>query len=437
MKADLIIVRAAQLLTLACGQGPRRGAAMADVRLIEDGAVAIRGGRIAEVGQTAEVLARYSATRVIEAGDKVVMPGFVDPHTHLVWAGDRAGEFSQRVTGATYMEIMVAGGGIMSTVRATRDAPQDALLAQSRARLDTMLAHGTTAAEVKTGYGLELSAEVRQLEAIHQLDRTHPVDLVPTFLGAHAVPVEYRDRPDSYIDLLVDVMLPAVQKTHSALCAVQVAPSGESGHGIADRPLFCDVFCEDGAFDLAQSRRVLEAAKALGFQLKIHVDEFKPLGGTRLAVELGAVSADHLVCTPPEEIKLLALSDTIAVALPGTPFGLGHRDYTPARTIIDEGGALALATDLNPGTCWCESMQMVVALACRYMHMTPGEAIVAATLNGAWAVGLGLETGSLEAGKWADLIILDVPDYRHLGYRFGSNLVETVIKRGMVVHGAY
>ena len=440
MHADLIITHAAQLLTLAGGHGPRRGAAMASVAIVEDGALAVREGRIAAVGPTAEVLADVTAERVIDARGRVVLPGFVDPHTHLVWAGDRAGEFEQRVAGATYMEIMAAGGGIMSTVRATRAASLEELVTQSRARLDRMLAHGTTTAEVKTGYGLELASELKQLQAIRQLDATHPVDLVPTFLGAHAVPAEYKGRADEYVDLVVNTMLPAVSDSLIANRLSQtILPGqeryaiGDMRYAIGDKPLFCDVFCEEGAFDLAQSRRVLEAAQALGFGLKIHVDEFQPLGGTRLAVQLGAVSADHLVCTPPQEIALLAQSDTVAVALPGTPFGLGHHEYTPARAIIAAGGALALATDLNPGTCWCESMPFIIALACRTMRLTPAEAITAATRNAACAVGLGNETGSLEAGKWADVIILEVDDYRHLGYRFGSNLVQTVIKRGQVV----
>jgi imidazolonepropionase len=421
MQADLIIAHAAQLVTVASGGGPKRGAAMAALGIIEDGALAALQGRIVAVGPSAVVLANFAADQVVDAQGKAVLPGFVDPHTHLVWAGDRAGEFELRVAGATYMEIMAAGGGIMSTVSATRAASLDELVAQSRARLDRMLAHGTTTSEVKTGYGLELTSELKQLQAIQQLAATHPMDLVPTFLGAHAVPAEYKGRTEAYVDRVVDEMLPTV---HSAYPDLTAEPGAV---------LFCDVFCEDGAFDLAQSRRVLEAARALGFGLKIHVDEFKPLGGTRLAVELGAVSADHLVCTPLDEIALLARSDTIAVALPGTPFGLGHHAYTPARAIIDCGGALALATDLNPGTCWCESMQFPIALACRYMGVKLAEAITAATLNAAHAVGLGHETGSLEVGKWADAIVLETPDFRHLGYRFGTNLVQTVVKKGKIV----
>lgn len=406
MQVDLFIHNATQLLTLAC-DGPKHGAAMEELGIIKDGAIVIKDGLVALVGPTSEVRRQVTAAEEIDASGKVVMPGFVDPHTHLVFAGERAGEFELRVKGATYLEIMAAGGGIMSTVRATRAASVEQLVEESRARLDRMLAHGTTTAEAKTGYGLDTENELKMLEAIRRLDAEHPVDLVPTFLGAHAVPAEYEGRADEYVDLVVEEMLPATKSQ-----------------------IFCDVFCDEGAFTLEQSRRVLEAARALGLGLKIHADEFKPLGGTRLAVELGAVSADHLVCTPDDEIELLAGSDTVAVALPGTPFGLGHHEYTPARRIIDSGGALALATDLNPGTCWCESMPLIIALACRFMRMTPAEAIAAATINAAHAVGLGHRVGSLEVGKKADVLVLDVPDYRHLAYRFGVNLVDQVIKDG-------
>ena len=413
MHVDLFIHSAAQLLTLA-SDGPKRGAAMGELGIIEHGAVAVKNGLIALAGPTAEVRGQVAVSEEIDASGKVVMPGFVDPHTHLVFAGDRSGEFEQRVKGATYLEIMAAGGGIMSTVRATRTASVEQLVEESRARLDRMLAHGATTTEAKTGYGLDTENELKMLEAIRRLDAEHPVDLVPTFLGAHAAPEGYRGRAGEYVDLVVEEMLPMIKSQ---------IPNPKS-------QIFCDVFCDEGAFTLEQSRRVLEAARALGFGLKIHADEFRPLGGTRLAVELGAISADHLVCTPDDEIELLAGSDTIAVALPGTPFGLGHHEYTPARRIIDAGGALALATDLNPGTCWCESMQFITALACRFMKMTPAEAIAAATINAAHAIGVGHQVGSLEAGKKADVLVLDVPDYRHLSYRFGGNLVDRVIKGG-------
>jgi imidazolonepropionase len=416
LQTDLLIHSAAQLLTLA-SKGPKRGVAMGELGIIEDGAVAVKDGFIALVGPTSKVRGQITAAEEIDATGKVVMPGFVDPHTHLVFAGDRADEFELRIRGATYMEIMAAGGGIMSTVRATRAASVEQLVEESRARLDRMLAYGTTTAEAKTGYGLDIENELKMLEAIRRLDAEHPVDLVPTFLGTHTVPTEYQGRADEYVDLVVEEMLPTSKSQISNLKS----------------QIFCDVFCDEGAFTMEQSRRVLEAAQALGFGLKIHADEFRSLGGTRLAVELGAVSADHLVCTPDDEIELLAGSDTIAVALPGTPFGLGHHEYTPARRIIDAGGALALATDLNPGTCWCESMELIIALACRFMKMTPAEAIVAATINAAHAVRLGDQVGSLEVGKKADILILNIPDYRHLAYRFGVNLVDKVIKGGGVV----
>lgn len=416
---DLLIHSAGQLLVLASPGGPRRGPAMQELGIIEDGAVAVQGDRIALVGTTSEVLAEAGdGATLIDASGKVVLPGFVDPHTHLVFAGDRASEFEMRLQGASYMELMAAGGGIMSTVSVTRQASLDQIVDQSRERLDSMLAHGTTTAEAKTGYGLDTENELKMLEAIRLLDESHPVDLVPTFLGAHAVPAEYRERVDEYVNLVVDEMLPALEA---------------AGHLGQEPQLFCDVFCEEGAFSVEQSRRILEQAKDLGMGLKIHTDEFKSLGGTTLAVELGATSADHLACTTDQEIELLANSDTIGVLLPGTPFGLAEDHYSPARKMIDAGVAVALATDLNPGTCYCESMPFVMALACRQMGMTPAEALVASTINAAHAVGLGHEVGSLEAGKKADLLILDIPDYRHLAYRFGTNLVQTVIKAGRVI----
>ena len=414
MLADLLVYNASQLLSVASPAGPKRGAEMSELGIVANGAVAVRDGRVAAVGSSDQLLGQVRALRSLDAAGRVVLPGFVDPHTHLVWAGDRADEFEMRVAGASYMEIMAAGGGIMSTVRHTRRASVDDLVRHTRPRLERMLAHGTTTVEIKTGYGLDTRNELKQLEAIRRLQAEFPGTLVATFLGAHAIPVEYKGRTDEYVDLVVEEMLPAMAQ-------------------LDEPPSFCDVFCEQGAFSLDQSRRVLEKAHTLGFGLKIHVDEFKPLGGTRLAVDLGAISADHLVCTPEDEIALLARSDTIAVALPGTPFGLGHHRYTPARAIIQAGGALALATDCNPGTCWCESMQLMVALACRYLAMTPAEAVSAATINAAHALGLGHEVGSLEPGKRADLLIVDVPSYTHLGYRFGTNLGYLLIAGGQVL----
>ena len=423
MNADLFVHNIGQLVTVSGGAGPRRGAAMRELGLIPRAALAARDGRIIAVRPEAELADAIRPAQTLDAGGAAVIPGFVDPHTHLPWAGDRAGEFELRIGGATYMEIMAAGGGIVRTVTDTRAAALDELVAQTATRAARMLAHGTTTAEAKTGYGLNVETELKQLDALAALQRRGPLDLVPTFLGAHAVPLEYRGRSDAYVDYVIGEMLPAAWSRWQAVKAD--FPAGW--------PVFCDVFCEDGAFDLAQSRRILEAAGRLGFALKIHVDEFAPLGGTPLAIELGATSVDHIVTTPADHVALLAGSTTIGVALPGTPFGLAFRDYSPGRALIDQGGALALATDLNPGTSWCENMQMMLALACRYMRLLPAEALVAATQNAACAVGLGRLVGSLEPGKLADLVILDADDYRMLPYRYGTNLARTVIKRGCVV----
>ncbi len=414
---DLILHSASQLCVVPGGDMPQRGTALGDLGIIEDGALAVHNGRIIATGTTGEITSQYTATRFINGNGRCVIPGFVDPHTHLPWAGDRAEEFEQRIAGATYMEIMAAGGGIMSTVRRTRQATIEELVAANLPRLRRMLAYGTTSAETKTGYGLNTEAELKQLETIMALNQVQPVELTPTFLPAHAVPAEYAGQTEAYVEKVITEMLPA-------------GAAWMKKNGIT---LFCDVFCEEGVFDLHQTRRILETAVSLGYRLKLHADEFAGLGGTKLAVELGAVSADHLVKTPDTDILALGEGNTIAVSLPGTPFGLGHHEYTPAQKILTAGGALALATDCNPGTCWCESMQMVIALACRYLRLTPAQALVAATRNAACAIGRGHEIGSLEPGKQADILILDVPDYRHLGYRFGTNLVKTVIKKGHVV----
>jgi imidazolonepropionase len=418
LEADLVIHHASQLLTLA--GGPQRGSQLGALGIIEDGAVAVRGSEILEVGTSGDLAERVRARRQIDASNRVVLPGFVDPHTHLIWAGDRAREFEMRLSGMTYLQIMAAGGGIRSTVSETRQADLETLKSSARTRMRTMLLHGTTTVESKTGYGLETETELRMLEAIVQLDDEGPIELAATFLGAHAIPPEYDERADAYVDLVCDEMLPAVKQAWQTIGGGRELP-------------FVDVFCEKGAFDLEQSRRILERAQSLDFPLKIHADEFLGLGGTGLAVQMGAASADHLVHTPEQDIIALGQSDTVAVALPCTPFGLAESEYTPASAILDAGGILALATDLNPGTAWCESMQFAIALACRTMRLTPSQAIAASTINAAAALQRADRIGSLEAGKQADLILLDVDDYRHLGYRFGTNLVSTVIKRGRIL----
>lgn len=414
---DLLIHSAGQLCVVPGDKGPQRGEKLGNLGIVENGAVAIEQGVIVDVGPTVELRGKYEFRAQLDADGRCVTPGFVDPHTHIPWFGDRANEFERRVAGATYMEIMAAGGGIMSTVRNTRRASVDELVSDNLPRLERMLRHGTTSAEAKTGYGLEARTEIKQLDAIAALGGEQPIELSTTFLPAHAVPTEYEGHTEAYVRLIIEEMLPA-------------GAEWMRRHGTR---MFCDVFCEEGVFDLSQSRRILRHASELGYDLKIHADEFVGLGGTKLAVELGATSADHLVHTPEEDIVALGQGDTIAVSLPGTPFGLGHQEYTPAKRILASGGAIALATDCNPGTCWCESMQMVIALACRYMGLTQAQALAAATLNAAHAIARGDEIGSIEVGKQADLLILDATDYRQLGYRFGTNLVKTVVKQGVAV----
>ncbi|MBN2045765.1 MAG: imidazolonepropionase [Anaerolineales bacterium] len=413
----MLIHSAAQLVTIA--GPPQRGKELGNLKIIPDGAVYIQGEKISAIATSAELCKQYHHAEKINASQKVVLPGFVDPHTHAVWAGDRAAEFELKLEGKTYLEILQAGGGILSTVRATREANLETLIDQTRSRLWRAFRHGSTTIEVKTGYGLETETELRILAAILALDDEGPWDLVPTFLGAHAIAPEFRGDPQGYTNLVCTEMLPALLDWWD-----------KNGRG---RPLpYVDVFCETGAFDLAQSQQILIRAKEMGFPLKIHADEFDNLGGARLAASMNAASADHLVTTSDEDITAIGLSDTVAVGLPGTPFGLAQKDYTPAQKILAAGGILALASDLNPGTTWCENLQISIALACRYMNITPAQAIAAATINAAAAVGLADKVGSLEPGKQADLLLLDIPDYRQLGYRYGTNLVDAVIKNGTV-----
>ncbi|HKJ27428.1 MAG TPA: imidazolonepropionase [Anaerolineales bacterium] len=414
----MLIHAANQVLTLA--GPPQRGKQLGTLSIIEDGAVLFRGHRIEAVGSSPEMLNAYPDEARLSAAGKVVLPGFIDPHTHIIWAGDRAAEFELKLEGKSYLEILQSGGGIISTVRATREADTNTLLEQTKHRLWRTFWHGTTTIEAKTGYGLENSTELRMLDVLNQLAQEGPWEIVPTYLGAHAIAPEYKDDPQGYTDHLCQVMLPALGQWWQNQASAQY-----------NKP-FVDVFCETGAFDLAQSRQILSTAKRLGFPLKIHADEFDNLGGASLAVELGAASADHLVKTSPEDIRALGQSDTVAVGLPGTPFGLAEKEYTPAKDILAAGGILALASDLNPGTTWCENIQMTIAIACRYMKLTPAQAIAATTINAAAALNLQDRIGSLEPGKQADLLILDIPDYRHLGYRYGTNHVHTVIKNGEI-----
>jgi len=413
----MLIHSSSQLLTLA--GGPQRGHLLGTLGIIEDGAVLIRDEKIVAVGTTAELRASYPNEPTLDANRCVVMPGFVDPHTHVIWGGDRADEFEKKMAGKPYLEILAEGGGIISTVRATRTASIESLIAQTRPRLLRMFRNGTTTVEAKTGYGLQTATELRLLKALLTVDDETPIEIVPTFLGAHAIAPEYKEDPQAYTDLVSDVMLPLLKEWWETHAPRRSSP-------------FVDVFCETGAFTLEQSRQILTKAGSLGFPLKVHADEFDNLGGTSLAVELGAISADHLVKTSDADIAALGRSDTVAVSLPCTPFGLAEKDYTPAKKIIEADGIFALATDCNPGTTWNESMQFVIALACRAMKITPAQAIAASTINSAHAIRRSDTTGSIEVGKQADMLILSVPDYRHLGYRYGTNLVKQVIKKGQV-----
>jgi imidazolonepropionase len=427
---DLIIHGASQLLTCASNGKPKRGLQMQDVGLIEDGAVAVSDGKILAAGKTDDILREYESENFFDARGKTVAPGFVECHTHIVFAGNRLGEFELKIKGADYLEILRAGGGILSTVRQTRAASLSELVEQSRRRLDKMLALGVTTCEVKTGYGLDTETELKMLEAILALDESHSVDLIPTFLPAHAVPsadfeaegLSKEEAAERYTQIVCDEMLPAAAKIK------------ERNEKFKDC-FFVDVFCEKGAFNLEQSRKVLETAKWLGFKLKAHVDEFTNLGGARMAIELGAVSIDHLDAISDEEINLLADSETVGVVTPTVNFNFGSKEFADARKLIDRGCAVAISTDYNPGSAPCPSLPNAMAIACRYQKLLPGEAFNATSINAAFAAGIGERAGSLEAGKQADITIFDTPDFREIAYEFGGNPVETVFKNGKVIYG--
>ncbi len=419
---DLIIHNAGQLVTCASFGKPKRGKDLRDVGIIENGAVAISGGKFAGVGPTAEILRQFQADDTIDVDGKVVCPGFVDPHTHMVYAGDRLNEFELKIQGADYLEILTNGGGIISTVNNTREASVEELTRQSLNRLDKMLECGTTTCEIKTGYGLDAETELKMLGVIEELDRTHAIDIVPTFLAAHAVPPEFKQQPEKYVNLICDSMLSSAWKWFVE----------SSFHGRT--PFYCDVFCENGAFTLAQATKILETAKSLGFKLKAHVDQFNNVGGSRMAIELGAVSIDHLDAISDEEISMLATSGTIGIVIPTENFNAGKTKFADARKLIDSGCAVALTTDYNPGSAPCPSIPMAMAIACRYQKLLPGEALNAASINAAFSIGLGKTHGSTEVGKQADLLQLDATDFRMISNEFGGNLVASAFKNGKLAH---
>ncbi len=412
----LLLHHAAQLVGVAApGETRKRGPAMRSAGVVEDGAVVVEGDRIAWVGPTRDLPPTDAGAEVVDCTGRVVLPAFVDSHTHLLFAGSREDEWEQRIQGRTYQEIAAAGGGILSTVRRVRQASKEDLKDLARPRLRRLLQFGAGTVEIKSGYGLSPADELKCLEAIAELNAEGPLELVPTFLGAHAVPPEFRDDRDGYVRLLCDEMLPEVARRR-----------------LAD---FCDVFCETGVFSVAESERILTRARELGLRLKLHADELSPLGGAELAVRLGAASADHLLRVSDAGVEALAASDVVAALLPGTAFFLGA-DFAPARRLIDRGAAVALATDCNPGTCPTENLPLVGAMACARMGMTPAEAVNALTINAAAAVGRSDRVGALAAGKQADLAVFSVPDYRRIFYHFGINHVWRVYKRGRLVHTA-
>lgn len=400
MANSLAIINCFELVTLAGPARPRTGAELRELGIIRNGALLIDNGRILNAGPQNEIDPLIGAdTEIVDAGGRVVMPGFVDAHAHPVFGGTRTGEFEERAEGTTYQEIAARGGGIQRTVNATRAAPLDELVSAGRRYADWFLRTGTTTVEAKSGYGLTLEDELKILRAIRQLDRETHLRYVPTFLGAHSIPPEYRSRRHDYIQLLIDEMLPRVTQEKLAE--------------------FCDVFCEEKVFTVDESRKILSAARQHGLGLRIHADQLSLSGGAKLAAELGAATADHLEHTDADGIKALKSAGVQPVLLPGSVYALGSNRYPAAREMIDAGLAVVLATDFNPGSSPTPSIPMVLSIAATHMKMIPAEGITAATINAAYSLNRGGEIGSLEPGKIADFVIHDVPDYRAIAYFFG------------------
>ncbi len=401
-----LLVKNIGMLATPEGRSARKGAKQGEIRILRDAWVLIRDGVIDQVGSGDKDVCDAV---VVDAGGALVTPGLVDAHTHLVFGGWRQNELGLKLHGATYLDILAMGGGILSTVNATRAAAEDELFDKAKAALDEMLALGVTTVEAKSGYGLDLDTELKQLRVIHRLDKTHPMDVAATFLGAHAVPKEYKDDRAAYIRLLCEEVIPAVAKA-----------------GLAE---FCDVFCETGVFSAEESRMILEAGKRWGLVPKIHADEIDPIGGSQLTSRVGAISAEHLIVCPPEGIAAMAEAGTVACCLPATSFYLGST-FAPVRDMIAAGVSVAMASDFNPGSCPSLNLQLVMNLGCLKYRMTPEEVLTAVTLNGAAAINRADRVGSLEAGKQGDLVIWNAPDLDYICYRMGSNLVRTVVKGG-------
>lgn len=411
---NLFIKNIAQLVTVAShGKHIKIGAEMQDIGVIEHAGVLCREGKIAWVGRMNEFRESLPDDMPeLDASGAVVLPGFVDSHTHAMFAGDRANEFALRSRGATYQEIAAAGGGIISTINEVREASKRELKRSTARHLSEMMKHGTTTVEIKTGYGLDVDSEIKMLEAINELADEEMAGVVPTLLGAHAVPPEFRGDPDGYVRLVIEKMIPYAGKRELAA--------------------FCDVFCENGYFDLKQSEAVLRAGKHHGMGAKVHAEELSPLGGAELAARVGALSADHLEHISDRGIEALRQGRVVAGLLPGVSFFLNHA-YAPARSLIDAGVAVALASDFNPGSCMSFSIPLMMTIACTHMRMSPEEAITACTLNGAASLGMSTAVGSIEVGKEADLVVADTADYRTIAYHFGFNHVTHTIKHGTLL----
>lgn len=412
---DWLITGCSELLTLR-GPVPRRGRALAELGLIDDGAILVHGDRIKAIGprRRIERLADARRAEKLDFGGRVVLPGFVDSHTHLIHPCSRADEYDQRISGKTYEQIAKSGGGIRSTVAKLRRAPHKTLCDRARTHLRQFASHGTTTLEAKSGYGLDWKSELKILDCLQELHQHQPLDIARTFLGAHIVPPEFRRRPEAFVDLLVERWIPTVATA-----------------GLAE---FCDVYCDRGAFTLGQSRRILSAGRACGLVPRIHAEQLKRTGAAQLAIELRAASADHLEQISGADVRALALSNVVCTLLPGCCFHLGLDHFAPARQLIDAGAIVALATDFNPGTSPTVSMPMILSLACARMRVTPAEAIAAATINPAYSLRLHDRVGSLEVGKYADLCAFDVASYREIPYYFGVNLCSLTMKRGAIIH---
>jgi imidazolonepropionase len=416
-RATLLIENIGHLVTMA-GPAPRIGNQMRDIGLIENGGIAAAGSEILAVGKSEEVERRVELAEgctVINAHGAVVTPGLIDPHTHPVFSMTRQKEFEMRIEGKTYMEIAQAGGGIRASVRDARETPAQTIKEKTHERLDRILRHGVTTIEAKSGYGLSTESEIKQLEIIRELNEVHALDLVPTFLGAHEIPDEYRGKTDEYVNLVVNEMIPLVVEKKLAE--------------------FCDIFCEKGVFELDDTRKIMSAAKAAGLKLKFHADELESLGGAELAAELGAVSADHLVYISDEGIKAMAKSATAAVLLPGTTFSLAGKQYAPARKMIEAGVVVAMSTDCNPGSSYTESLPFMSTLAAHHFKMTAAESLSAMTVNAAYAINRAGQVGQLQEGMPADIVVWEMNDYREMPYHYAVNLVKTVIKNGKLVVG--